>query len=109
MQLEVRTLRGGNPPVATAQKRGPRELGLTPLRRGCDLAPIGTSERGCDGAGLGNVEAGTCYYCRYCLGTIVGVTLPARKPAVQQAEMKRVVRSFSPSITEYGEWTGARS
>ena len=91
MQLEVRSLRGGNPPVATAQKRGPRELGLTPLRRGCDLAPIGTSERGCDGAGLGNVEAGTCYHCRYCLGTIVGVTLPARKPAGRVGSLCRSV------------------
>lgn len=53
MQLEVRSLRGGNHPVATAQKRDPRELGLVPLRRGCDLAPVGTSERGCDGAGFG--------------------------------------------------------
>lgn len=57
MQLEVRSLRGGNPPVATAQKRGPRELGLIPLRRGCDLDPIGTSERGCDGAGGGGGSA----------------------------------------------------
>lgn len=86
------------------------------------LAP----QRGCDSAGLGSVEAGTNYCCCYCLGTIVGVTLPGQQAhrksgvplpfsfppvfdRVQQAEMKHVVCSLSPSITEYGERTGARS
>lgn len=117
---------GRESPSCTAQKRAPRELGLNPLRRGGDLGPIGTSERGCDSAGLGSVEAGTSYCCCYCLGTIVGVTLPGQQAhrksgvplpfsfppvfdRVQQAEMKHVVCSLSPSITEYGERTGARS
>lgn len=128
MQLEVRSLRGGNPPVATAQKRGPRELGLIPLRRGGDLDPIGTSERGCDGAGLGSVEAGSWNLLLllllpgdHCWGYTASTASPRKSGVpllfsfppvfdrVQQAEMKCVVHGLSPSITEYGEWTGAGS
>ena len=44
MQLELRSLRRGYHPTATgAQRRGPRELGLNPLRR-CNLAAASTSE-----------------------------------------------------------------
>lgn len=45
MLLELRSLRRGYHPSATgAQRRGPRELGLNPLRRRCNLAAASTSE-----------------------------------------------------------------